>query len=251
MNMLSHGSFILSRSRCAQVMMMNRPYYRICAASMSTLRISSKTITGEYSMESRGIKSFGACKQIASLSPALLPQRQFTFGAPKWLSSSSYTSPLDEVFDPNAPCPLYGTPKSAPLKKPVPKFLECGISEDVLRFKTVHYGELLREPFIHTNEHRVVLLVDIKHLPLDDVGKKILEQVVGHSRYNAVKGELKMNSVHFPSRIENKRYLVRMFDKLILSCQRLSKSLSMDAEGEGGAVEDVAKNILGESGEAV
>lgn len=139
-------------------------------------------------------------------------------------SSSIYESPIDELLDPDVPCPVFGTRKDAPLKRFPTKFLECGLDDSLLRFRTSNYGRLEEPPYVHQNEHRVTLLIYIKDLPLDGLGKQILQQVIGINRYNVERGQVKLQANYFPSRIENKRYLVRIFDKLILACQRLSKS---------------------------
>ena len=166
-------------------------------------------------------------------------------------SFSTYTSPLDSLVNDDHVCPVFGKGKNPVLKKPPPKYLECGLREDLLRFKSASFGKTIRPPHIHTNEHRVYLLVDIKDLPLDDLGKQILQQVLGIQRYNVEKGEVKMQAVQFPSRIENKRYLVRLFDKVILACQRLSKSLpETNGDVELDSVAKAAKDVLGETAEA-
>lgn len=163
---------------------------------------------------------------------------------PQWVSrpfsslpTDNYDSPLDEVLAPDAPCPIYGTAGRPPMRQR--KFLECGLPEDLIRFHTTVWDKTLLAPFVHTREHRVALHVDLKDLPLDDVGKQILQQVVGHQRYDVKRNVLKMNAAHFPSRIENKRYLVRMLDKVVIACQRVAKSLPVEGWPEIGNKDDV------------
>jgi len=147
---------------------------------------------------------------------------------PRLLSSvvsgyDDYESPLQELFDRmerDGPTTL-GTTEFTPEKD---KYLKCGVPESALRFTTTHYGRLLNAPFVHANEHRVALRVNTNKLPLNDVERDILKEIVG-SRLNEDRGELRLTSDQFGSRIENKRHLVSMLDRIILSCQRLAKEL--------------------------
>jgi Mitochondrial ribosomal subunit protein len=155
-------------------------------------------------------------------------------------TSSSNSSPLDSILDPSAPASLFGSPEDE--EEPVPavlrsnKFLKCGISENVLRFKTQSYGRLLNPPYVHANEHRVMLLVRLDDLPLSTpLEHDMLEEIVGSQRYNREHNVLRLQSVQFASRIENKRHLVSMLDRLVLSCQTLAKQVMED---EGGEIKD-------------
>mmetsp|Transcript_7164 Transcript_7164/g.9304 ORF Transcript_7164/g.9304 Transcript_7164/m.9304 type:complete len:221 (-) Transcript_7164:194-856(-) len=134
-----------------------------------------------------------------------------------------WNSEMDDLFDPSAPCLVYGSATRIP--RPPSKVMECGVEEDDLRYKTTNYEKLLKPPYIHPNEHKVVLHVTLEDLTLDEIGHEILKQAVGHNRYDLRKKELRLQCNHFASRIENKRYLVQTLDKLILSCQRLAKDL--------------------------
>ncbi|KAL7576372.1 hypothetical protein ACA910_018182 [Epithemia clementina (nom. ined.)] len=186
------------------------------------------------------------------LACSLQPSLTNTNASARYFSSGLYESPLDDLLDPDSPCPIYGTRKDSPLKRFPKKYLECGLCEDALRFKTVYYGKMITLPGIHANEHRVTMMVDIKDLPLDDLGKQILQQLVGINRYNVHSGKVKMSAVVFASRIENKRYIVRMFDKLVLACQRLSKSLpnGNSEQAKNDVVEAAKELIAGETAEA-
>eukprot|EP00522_Entomoneis_paludosa_P004965 CAMPEP_0172470506 /NCGR_PEP_ID=MMETSP1065-20121228/66507_1 /TAXON_ID=265537 /ORGANISM="Amphiprora paludosa, Strain CCMP125" /LENGTH=256 /DNA_ID=CAMNT_0013228455 /DNA_START=255 /DNA_END=1025 /DNA_ORIENTATION=- len=138
--------------------------------------------------------------------------------------SFSWVSRFDDVFDPTAPDPVWGTEPPAVLFDGT-KVMECGILEDDLKYRTSHFEKGDVEPFIHLNEHRVAVHVAFDLLPLDEMGREILRQVVGERRYDLRKKELILQCNYFASRIENKRYLVKMLDKLILSCQRITKDL--------------------------
>lgn len=139
-------------------------------------------------------------------------------------SEFHFESSLDNLFDPSAPCMIFGEEK--PIPKPPTKLLKCGIPENMLRYKTTHFEKTIKAPYVHTCEHRIYVLVDLDLLPLDEVGHEILKQVAGHNRYDLRKKELRLQCNHFPSRIENKRYVVDTLDKLILACQRVAKDVS-------------------------
>ena len=69
----------------------------------------------------------------------------------------------------------------------------------------------------------------------------ILKDIVGR-RYNEERQQLFLQTVQFGSRIENKRYLVDMLDRLVLACQRLAKEAtsSESAALKGGDRKEVA-----------
>lgn len=102
--------------------------------------------------------------------------------------------------------------------------LKCGISESVLKFKTTCYDRLRLPPFVQTNEYKVTLKVKVKHLPFEtEQEMQIFKQVVGN-RFNEELGELKLTSNQFASRIENKRHLCWMLDRIVLGCKGLANS---------------------------
>jgi hypothetical protein len=110
------------------------------------------------------------------------------------------------------------------------KLLKCGVAEHDLRFTTTSYGRLTVAPHVHPAEHRVVLQVSTDKLRLSDGNQRaILKEIVG-SRWNEERQELRLTSEQFGSRIENKRHLVSMLDRIVLSSQRLAKEIE-----EGGA----------------
>lgn len=102
--------------------------------------------------------------------------------------------------------------------------LRCGIPESVLRFTTTSYGRTMNAPFVHPKENSVVLKVSTRHLPLSAMEREILREIVGN-RLNDDRNELRLTSDQFGSRIENKRHLVSMLDRIVLSCQRLGREL--------------------------
>jgi len=143
-------------------------------------------------------------------------------------------SPLDKFLKPNAPTPLFGKVEFQP--KPVTtKKLECGVDEAHLRFKTRCYGRLMLAPFVHPNEHKIVMTVPIHHLNLSPLERDILKEIVGAGRWREDRGELRLQSVSFGSRIENKRHLVSMLDRLVLSCQRLAAEVQEQSGEEASA----------------
>mmetsp|Transcript_12538 Transcript_12538/g.34789 ORF Transcript_12538/g.34789 Transcript_12538/m.34789 type:complete len:263 (-) Transcript_12538:80-868(-) len=140
----------------------------------------------------------------------------------KKAASFKWNSKLDDLFDPTNTCPVFGKGPRVSLYHS-PKMLECGVREDNLKYRTTCYGKGLHPPYIHLNEHRVAVHVELRLLPLEKLGHEILRQVVGEQRYNLTRNELILQCNQFPSRIENKRYLVQTLNKLILSCQRLEQ----------------------------
>ena len=149
--------------------------------------------------------------------PLFVLQNSATFQ--RTFSSFGEESPLESFLDPAAPTPLYNSTEFQP--RPAGKRLECGVEESALRFKTTCYGRLLLAPFVHPNEHKIVMTVPIDELNLNGLERDILKEIVG-SRWREEEGELRLQSVSFGSRIENKRHLVSMLDRLVLSCQRLA-----------------------------
>ncbi len=141
-------------------------------------------------------------------------------------NSSNYQSPYSSYFNrikTNAPSPLTGA--SSPSSSPSPVLLKCGIPESTLKFKTTSYGRLMLPPYVQPGEYKVILKVYGRDLPLTtELEKQIFAQVVGR-RYNAERDELKLTSDQFASRIENKRHLCSMLDRIVLGAKRLAKEI--------------------------
>jgi len=94
-------------------------------------------------------------------------------------------------------------------------------------------------PYVHVREHQVILKVNLRRpgvrddsssppCYLTDLEQAILLEIVGPSRYNVQTQELRLTSNSFGSRIENKRHLTSMLDRIIISCQRLAKEMIQD-----------------------
>jgi len=127
-------------------------------------------------------------------------------------------------------------PKYAPT--PAPK-LKCGIAEDDLTFKTSSYQRLIHSPYVQHQEHKVTLTCRWHVLPLNDFEKRILQEIVGN-RYNPKTNELKLTSEQFGSRIENKRHLTSILDRMVLAAKKLAVEASQinddsnDSSSSGG-----------------
>ena len=81
-----------------------------------------------------------------------------------------------------------------------------------------------------TKEHQVTVKVHTSVLPLTAQEKEILREIVG-SRLNDERKELRLSSNVFASRIENKRHVVSMLDRILVSCQRMGKTLEQESNG--------------------
>lgn len=149
---------------------------------------------------------------------------------------TDYTSELQDLFD-----QMEQDPQSSSLgvdpeffAQQNEKRLDCGIPESALRFRTTSYGgRLLNAPHVHPNEHRVVLRVSLDDLKLTEAETIILQEIVGNRLIHA-RNELRLTSNQFGSRIENKRHLVSMLNRIILSCRRLAGDIMENREREQG-----------------
>eukprot|EP00934_Nitzschia_sp_Nitz4_P005975 Nitzschia sp. Nitz4//scaffold3_size479765//282916//283467//NITZ4_000118-RA/size479765-processed-gene-1.465-mRNA-1//1//CDS//3329550812//5965//frame0 len=142
-------------------------------------------------------------------------------------ANGDYSSPFQDIFNAiEAGTTFLGSPK---FNAPDIKYLKCGCPEHVLRYKTTTYGRLLEEPFVKPMEHRVTLQVDIEHIPLSDLERLVLKEIVGN-RLDEEKGLLQLSSSQFGSRIENKRHVVSMLDRIVEN----TKSLAAKVEAEAG-----------------
>lgn len=82
-----------------------------------------------------------------------------------------------------------------------------------------------KAPYVMTKEHQVTVKVHTDQLPLSKQEMEILREIVGGRRLNDDRRELRLSSNAFGSRIENKRHVVSMLDRIVCSCQRLGKTL--------------------------
>lgn len=111
--------------------------------------------------------------------------------------------------------------------------LECGIPESSLRFHTTSYGRFALPPYVAPGEHRVTVKVALTDIPFEnEQEKEIFLQIVG-SRYNPKKGDLQLSSEKFASRIENKRYLVDMIERIVASARKLASDFAAEDEKKG------------------
>ncbi|KAL7514371.1 hypothetical protein ACHAXN_011552 [Cyclotella atomus] len=116
------------------------------------------------------------------------------------------------------------------------KYLDCGIPESALRFKTSSYGRFVLPPYVCPGEHRVTVKVPLSAIPFNNSSERvILLQIVG-SRYNKDKDFLQLSAEKFASRIENVRYLVDTIEKIVAGARKLAKEFEEeDAMAAGGS----------------
>ena len=104
--------------------------------------------------------------------------------------------------------------------------LKCGILESELRFQTTSYGRFVLPPYVSPGEHRVIVKVALSAIPFEnEAEEEIFLDIVG-VRYNPKKGYLQLSSEKFASRIENKRYLVDMIERIVLNARKLAKEFA-------------------------
>mmetsp|Transcript_15478 Transcript_15478/g.29376 ORF Transcript_15478/g.29376 Transcript_15478/m.29376 type:complete len:252 (-) Transcript_15478:177-932(-) len=160
---------------------------------------------------------------------ALRNKVSMPFGAQK---GKPYVSPYSEFFtNLDAGRTSLGTTKETEqrtfeLKE---QRLECGIPESELRFRTASYGRFALAPYVSAGEHRITVKVALSAIPFEnEQEKEVFYQIVG-SRFNSKSGDLKLSSEKFASRIENKRYLVDVIERIVTSAKDLAKEI--DAGG--------------------
>ena len=138
------------------------------------------------------------------------------------ISNDNYVSPLAPFFNEiKASRTSSGLSKSEPIIPPS-KLLKCGVEEDALSFKAVHYTPSALPPYVQPGEFKVTLKVSLDDIPLkNETEREMLLQLVGN-RYHKRTNRLMLTSDKFPNRIENKRYLVDLFDRLVIAAKRLA-----------------------------
>jgi len=103
--------------------------------------------------------------------------------------------------------------------------LDCGIPEHMLRFSTTSYGRSLLAPYTGRGEHKVTLKVNIKHIPLEtELEHETFLKIVGN-RFVPDRRELRLSANQFASRIENKRHLCAMLDRIVNGTRLLAKDV--------------------------
>jgi len=138
-----------------------------------------------------------------------------------------YVSPFQEIFDTIQDGKTFLGTKE--FQYPTIKHLKCGIPEHKLKYKTTTYGRLLEEPFVRSNEHRVILQIAIRHIPLSDIERQVLKEIVGN-RLKDDTGILQLSSSQFGSRIENKRHVVSMLERAVESAKTLASRVVNEEE---------------------
>ena len=100
---------------------------------------------------------------------------------------------------------------------PITQALPRTIPEEALDFEMrmyVHAGRKLPVPEAHMiSEYKVKLRVKVEDLGLDDIGAARLAYLTG-PRFDAARGVLTLTAERFPSRTENRRYLIHQLELL-------------------------------------
>lgn len=157
------------------------------------------------------------------------------FSSSPTASGNNYESPFQEFFTMiEQGKTSLGTTENT--HKPIDKILKCGVKESAMRFKTMHYGRAQLAPHIEPGEHRVTLKVSMNEIPLTQAERDIVQQIVG-DRVNEERNELRLTSNQFGSRIENKRHLVSMLDRIVLTAKRLATELD-DKDNDSSQTEN-------------
>jgi hypothetical protein len=143
-------------------------------------------------------------------------------------SNRPYVSPFQDIFDniKRGKTFLGTTEFQMP---PETRYLKGGIPENALRFKTTAFGKLLEAPYARPNEHRVVLQVHMRYIPLNETERLVLREIVG-TRLNEDTGVLQLSSSQFGSRIENKRHVVSMLERAVERAKVLASRLEEEVQ---------------------
>lgn len=158
-------------------------------------------------------------------------------------SSTKYVSPYAEYFSMiqrnnqnhlsltgTAPPPAEEEKITSQITNTSPT-LKCGIPENILKFKTTSYPRLMLPPYTQPADYKVTLQVNYKDLPLTSkLEYQIFLQIVG-KRFDEDRKSLKLTSNHFASRIENKRHLCSMLDRIVIGVQRLAREMNSNDTG--------------------
>jgi hypothetical protein len=132
----------------------------------------------------------------------------------------SYVSPLKGFFDMVEKGDSFG---ALDYQDNSQSMLKCGIAEDALRFRTEHYGRLQLAPYVQPWEHRVTVRIALQDMPIEsELEQQLIADIVGSRLRDDT---LQLSSNQFGSRIENKRHLVSMLDRIVLGAKRLAKEI--------------------------
>jgi len=175
--------------------------------------------------------------KISSISSSV-QQQQIVVNQSKKNNNENYHSPYVNFFKSiNHRETFLGTKNSQlqPTTSSTSPRLKCGILESVLRFYTIHYGRLILPPYVQQKEYNVMLKVPLRFifapgLLETDLERTIFHQIVG-CRYIIEKDELRLNCNLFSSRIENKRHVCSMLDRIIISAKKLAMELQNNNVG--------------------
>jgi hypothetical protein len=143
-------------------------------------------------------------------------------------SKRPYVSPFKDIFE-NIQRGKTFLGTSEFQMPPETRYLKGGIPENALRFKTTAFGRLLEAPYVRPNEHRVILQVHMRYIPLNETERLVLREIVG-TRLNEDTGVLQLSSSQFGSRIENKRHAVSMLERAVERAKVLAARLEQEIE---------------------
>eukprot|EP00593_Proboscia_inermis_P010923 CAMPEP_0171325186 /NCGR_PEP_ID=MMETSP0816-20121228/116647_1 /TAXON_ID=420281 /ORGANISM="Proboscia inermis, Strain CCAP1064/1" /LENGTH=160 /DNA_ID=CAMNT_0011824291 /DNA_START=147 /DNA_END=629 /DNA_ORIENTATION=+ len=103
--------------------------------------------------------------------------------------------------------------------------LDCGVRECDIRFKTTSYGKLIVAPYVNTEEHKVTLRLKIDLIPFTNNTERSTFRQLVEGKIDTQRDEVNLVSTQFASRIENKRHVVHMLDRLVFSARDLAKDI--------------------------
>jgi hypothetical protein len=199
------------------------------STSLSSSSSSSSSVSSAASSLSSTVRPNYSSQLIADPRDRTMENVDHTSSTNK---HQPYLSPFRDMFENmehGGPTAL-GTTEFVP---PNPKQLPCGVYERDLRFTTTTYGRFPSAPYVHPNEHRVTLSVNLADLPLHTPTElAILREIVGMRRFTSDGMKLSLQSNQFGSRIENKRHLVSMLDRIVSACQRMASAATSSSTSE-------------------
>lgn len=148
-----------------------------------------------------------------------------------------YVSPYADLFDNMAAGrTALGSTEDDTKQGQQQRYLDCGIPESDLIFRTTSFGRFQLAPHVSPGEHRVTVRVPLASIPFEnETEKRVFLEIVG-PRYKAEKEVLQLSSEKFASRIENKRYLVGMLERIVASARRLAKDFAEEDQEEKTSV---------------
>ena len=148
---------------------------------------------------------------------------------------SSYTSPFADFFS-NLEAGRTSLGTTAVLERRAfeiqERKLACGVPESALRFRTRSYERSVLPPYVEAGEHRVVVKLAVKNIPFgSEREREVFLEMVG-PRYRPKTDEVQLSSEKFASRIENKRYLVDMIERLVESSRELAREFDEEEKSQ-------------------